>query len=52
MEEILALFVYENIERNNTPGKNLNMTRLVKMMCLLTFPSYDLDHRILNLYLL
>lgn len=52
MEEILALLVYESVERNNTPGKKLNMTRLPKMMCLLAFASYDLDSSILNSYLL
>lgn len=28
MEEILTLLVYESVERNNTPGKKLNMIRL------------------------
>lgn len=52
MEEILALLVYESVERSTSPGKKLNMTRLPKMMCLLAFPSYDLDSSILNSYLL
>lgn len=51
MEEILALLAYECVERNNTPRKKLHMTRLPKMMCLLAFPSYDLDDSILNLCL-
>lgn len=52
MEETFTLLEYESVERNNIPGKKLNMTRLLKMMGILTFPSYDLDHSILSLYLL
>ena len=52
MEAMLTLLEYDSVEENDIPGRKLNVTRLLKMMCLLPFPSYDLDHSILSLYLL
>lgn len=45
---LLKLLVYESIERNNRPGKKVN--KISEDDCLLTFPSYELDNSILNLY--